>query len=170
MPILNVAIRKSPDTTSAITLTHWLVLGCFVLLFACSTEKGSLEEQIQQFLDQAVSAAEARDHSALGELIHNEFSSEKLINKHQLIATARAYFFRHKNIHLFSKLHSVESLDEDKAFVVVYIAMAGQTISDMSELANLRARVYRFELELEDQGEWRVKRARWQTSSLNEML
>ena len=44
--------------------------------------------------------------------------------------------------------------------------MAGQSISDISALAGLRAQLYEFELQLLKDGAWRIMQARWNPANL----
>jgi hypothetical protein len=47
--------------------------------------------------------------------------------------------------------------------------MAGQVISDPGLLASLRARLYRFDLQLVRQENWLLKQAGWQPAGLDEL-
>ena len=89
--------------------------------------------------------------------------------KIQLTKMACLYFFRHKNIFLFSKIDAIEFVAENEALVTLHVDMAGGVISDASVLSSLRAQVYKFELELIRRDKWLLRRASWQPASLDDM-
>ena len=126
-----------------------------LLLQACSDSADSPEEQIRQFIDAGVQAGEARSVDDLGELLHNDYLDQRGNNSKQLGKLLRVYFFRHKNIHLFTRIDSIEVLADNQASVSMHVAMAGTVITDANALAGLKARVYRFDLQLVKQDEWR---------------
>lgn len=150
-----------------------LQLYCFLCLFvmigACSDKPLSAEEQIRQFIDNGISAAEDRSHRDLGELIDESYLDQKGLNKTQLIKLSKLYFFRHKNIFLFKKINEIDFVAENEATVSLHVAMAGSTISDASALLSLRAKIYRFELELVKKDDWLLRDARWSPASMADM-
>ena len=72
-------------------------------------------------------------------------------------------------IFLFTKLKEIELVAENQALVSLYVAMAGSVISDTSVLSSLRAKTYRFDLELIKQDKWLLQRATWQPASVGDM-
>ena len=145
------------------------VLGVTYLLNGCSSDALSKEDEIKQYIEAGVEAAENRSSSDLAELIDESYRDDKSYNKTQLAKIARLYFFRHKNIFLFTKLNEIEFVAENQALVSLYVAMAGSVISDSSVLSSLRAKTYRFELELIKQDKWLLTRATWQPASVGDM-
>lgn len=145
------------------------ILCSLILLQACSGSAISREEEIKQYIESGVKAAENRDTGDLAELIDESYADDKGLNKKQMIKLARLYFFRHKNIHLFTKIDSIEFPAENQALVSLHVAMAGSVISDTSLLAGLRAKIYKFELELIKQDKWLLHWASWQAASLGDM-
>lgn len=148
------------------------VLGVVCIAFflqACSGSAISKEDEIKQYLETGVEAAENRSSSDLAELIDNNYLDRKGLNKKELTKLARLYFFRHKNIYLFTKLDGIEFLTENEALVTLHVAMAGSVISDASALSSLRAKIYKFELELVKQDEWLLRQAKWQPASMADM-
>jgi hypothetical protein len=150
-----------------------LQLYCFICLFvmlgACSDKPLSREEQVKQFIDKGINAAEDRSHRDLGELIDEGYLDQKGLNKTQLIKLSKLYFFRHKNIFLFTKIDEIDFVTENEAAVSLHVAMAGSTISSASALLNLRARIYRFELELVKKDGWLLRDASWSPASMTDM-
>ena len=136
-----------------------------VLAQACSDD-GSAEDQIRHLIDNAVQTAEDRSVDGLGELMHTDFIDQQGNNRQQLGRLLRVYFFRHKNIHLFTRVDSIEILSDNQASVSLHLAMAGTVISDVNALSSLSARIYRFELQLVKQDDWLLRHASWGPASL----
>ena len=141
---------------------------CF-FLFACSGDI-SKEDQVRQFIDTAKNAAENRSYVDLAQLIHKEYADHKAMDKSQLVSFTGRYFLTHKNIHLFTKIDEMVFYSENKVKVTLYAAMAGNVISDVSVLLSLRAKVYKFELQLVKEDQWLLQLADWQQSSVKEMM
>ena len=150
-------------------VTVIVILCGIVLLQACSEPEISREEEIKLYIESGVTAAENRNTGDLAELIDDSYVDDKNLNKKQLIKLARLYFFRHKNIHLFTKIDSIEFPTENQALVSLHVAMAGSVISDASLLSSLRAKIYKFDLELIKQDKWLLQWASWQAASLGDM-
>ncbi|MCH7882248.1 MAG: hypothetical protein IIB69_11880 [Proteobacteria bacterium] len=143
---------------------------CITMLFqACSNDELSREDQIKLTIESGIKAAENRSISDLAELIDENYLDQKGLNKERLTKLVRLYFFRHKNIYLFTKLDGIEFLADNEALVTLRVAMAGSVISDPSRLSSLRAKIYQFELELVKKDAWLLKRAKWQDASLSDM-
>jgi hypothetical protein len=140
----------------------------FILIQSCSDNAVSSQDEIRAYIDSGVNAAESRDMDAMAELMHGDYSDQKGYNKKQLTGLLRGYFFRHKNIHLFTKIDSIELLAENEAIVRMHVAMAGSVIADVDALAALRARIYRFELQLIKQDEWLLTYAVWGPASMSD--
>jgi len=139
------------------------------LLQACSGSELSREDEIKQYIEVGVEAAESRNSSDLAKLIDDNYRDQKNLSKKELTKLVRLYFFRHKNIYLFTKLDGIEFLAENEALVTLHVAMAGSVISDISVLSSLRAKIYKFELELVKQDEWLLRQAKWQPASMGDM-
>lgn len=137
-----------------------------LLAQACSDGGDSPEEQIRRFIDAGVEAAEDRSVDDLSELLHGEFIDERGNNRTRLGKLMRAYFFRHKTIHLFTRIDSIEILGDNQASVSMHVAMAGTVISDVDALTRLSARIYRFDLQLIRQGEWLLRHASWAPANI----
>jgi cyanophycinase-like exopeptidase len=143
-----------------------LLLLPILLLQACTSDIDSPEAQIQRFIDSAVQAAEARSVDGLGELLHRDYVDQHGNNRQQLGRLLRAYFFRHKNIHLFTRIDDIEILADNQASVSLHVAMAGTVISDIDALASLQARIYRFELQMVREDDWLLRHASWAPAKL----
>jgi len=145
-----------------------LILLCLILplVQACSDDS-SPDDQIRRLIDSGVQAGEARSVDDLSELLHANFVDQQGHNAGQSARLLRAYFFRHKNINLFSRIDDIEMLSAKQASVSLYVAMASTVISDVSALSSLSARIYRFELQLVKQDDWLIRHASWEPASIN---
>jgi len=139
----------------------WAVL----LLQACSETANPPEDQIRQFIESGVEAAENRSLDDLSDLIHGNYLDQKGYNKQRLGGLLRAYFFRHKDIYLFTKIEEINLFAENQATVLLYVAMAGSVISDVDAIVALRARIYQFELQLIKEDDWLLHHATWKPAS-----
>lgn len=147
-----------------------LLLPLLLLLQACSGDGDSPEEQLQRFVDRGVQAAEARSADDLVELVARDYIDQQGHNRKQLGGLLRAYFLRHRNIHLFTRIDRIEIAAANQASLSLHVAMAGTVISDVDALASLRARLYRFELQLvREDDEWRLRHASWAPASLDSL-
>jgi hypothetical protein len=139
------------------------------LLAACAAETESPEVQIRQLIEMAVEAAESRSASRLEELMHPNYLDQRGNRRDQTVLMMRGLFFRHKNVYLFTKIGHIDIQSETQASLHMHVAMAGNSISDVSALAGLRARLYRFELHLIRDESWRVLQASWRPAELSEV-
>ena len=144
----------------------------FVLLIvgACSDNELSNEDRIRQYIDAGKLAVENRSHSDIADLIHKSYLDPKGLNKQQLIKLLRAYFFRHKNIHLLINVDEIVFEGDNLAYLTLHIAMAGNVISDANALTSLRANIYKFDLQLINDGEWLLQQASWQKAAVKDMF
>lgn len=146
---------------------------CILLLAtlvpACSDDPLSKEDQIRRYIDTGVAAAEDRSHRDLVELIDDGYSDQKAMDKTRIGKLLQAYFFRHKNIYLLTKIREISFPSEDEANVSLYVAMTGSVISDINALSSLRARIYRFELQLVKDESWLLREASWQVANMSDM-
>ena len=98
-----------------------------------------------------------------------DYLDQKGYSKQRLGDLLRVYFFRHKNVYLFTKIEEIDLLAENQATVLLYVAMAGSVISDIDALATLRAQIYQFELQLLKEDDWLLHHANWKPVSAIEI-
>jgi hypothetical protein len=137
-----------------------------ILLQACTETRKSPENEIREFIKSSVEAAEDRSLDALSDLIHGNYLDQKGYNRQRLSGLLRVYFFRHKNIYLFTKIEEIDLLAGNQAIVRLYVAMAGSVISDVDAIAALRAQIYQFELQLTKEDDWLLHHASWRPASI----
>lgn len=146
-----------------------VILITMVLLSACSDKEMTPEDEIRLYIKTGVDAAESRSANDLGELVHDLYLGQKGLGKPELIKLLRLYFFRHKNIFLVTKIREISFPSTTEASVTLHVAMAGSVIADASMLSSLRARIYKFELQLIKQDKWLLEHATWQPASTGDM-
>ena len=81
------------------------------------------------------------------------------------------YFLRNKSIYLLVQIERIDLNDPHRPRVTLYTAMAGKPFADVEALLELRAALYRFDLELiQEEDEWRVVSGRWQPATREDFL
>ena len=150
-------------------LRIFLLLSLAILTQACSDDATTPEQEIERFIETAVEAGENRSVDGLTELVHTGFVDQQGRNRGQFELLLRGYFIRHKNIHLFTRIDNIEILGDNQASVHLHVAMAGSVIADIDALAALRARIYRFELQLVKQPDWRLRQANWAPARIGDL-
>lgn len=138
-----------------------LLLSLTLPILSCSQDAESPESQIRRFIAAGIEAAENRNGEALQDMLHISYRDERGYDRKRLAGWLRVYLLRHKNIHLFSKIDRIEVINDSQARVSMHVAMAGSVIASADALASLRARIYRFELDLVRQPEWQLQHASW---------
>ncbi len=143
----------------------------FLLLGACSSQRDTPEEQVRALLKRGEAAAEKKETAVLRQLISDKYSDSQGQDKKSIEALLRFYFLRHESIHLLTRVQSVTFMEPIRAQTVILVAMAAQPIGGVQELQRLRADLYRFELTfVNDSKEWKLVRAEWRPSELNDFL
>lgn len=148
---------------------NFVLITCLLIMLGCSDKPLSVEEEIEQYIEQGKQAAEKRDTGDVLEFIDDSYRDEKGFDKKQIKRLLQLYFFRHKNIFLFTRIDEIKVFSNQQAEVKLHVAMAGKAISAANLLSSLRARVYRFELQLEKRDKWLLKSAKWQPASVSEI-
>jgi hypothetical protein len=131
-----------------------------LLLVACGPEQ-TPEAQVRSVIAAGEAAAEARDLSALMELVAADFRDEQVGGREELQQYLRGYLITHQSIHLLTRVDSVDLPYRDMAKVSLTVGTLGRDSAAASAL-ELAADVYDVQLELQlDGGDWRVTRASW---------
>ena len=86
----------------------WLLLAALAV-GGCSDD-ASPEARIRALIDAAAEAAEARSVDDLGELLHVNFRDHRGNDRATLRPLLTAWFFRHRNIHLLTRIEMIELL------------------------------------------------------------
>lgn len=134
-----------------------------LLFAACGGEEDTPEAQVRRYLAEAEATVEARKITAIQGLISERYADSAKRTRQDLLRLIGGYFFRHKSIHLLSRIERLEISEEGRAEVVLYVAMAGSPIEGIEQLTAIRADLHRFELLLgqDNAGVWQLLSAGW---------
>lgn len=142
-----------------------------LLLLAGCGEPDSPESRIRQLIADGEKAVEARSVGDVRALISENYLDAKKRTRRDLTRVLAGYFLRHKSIHLLVQVNEILVGEPGRARAVVYVAMAGLPLDDVSQLSLVRADLYRFELELSElEGEWRVTGGAWRKAAGRDFL
>jgi hypothetical protein len=138
-----------------------LIMAALLLLSSCDRDD-SPEEQVRLFVKTGEEAVGNRDIRAVKKLIAKTYRDERDRTRRDIVAITARYFFSSKNIHVFSRIGELTFPEENRARLLLFVAMAGQNISDLDALLNMQADLYRFDLvlALEEDG-WKLISAGW---------
>ncbi len=119
------------------------------------------EAEIRALFAAAEEAAEARDASFFGDIVGEGYRDSRGNDRAELVRTLRGYFIVNQRIEVVSRVDEIVLEGGDAARAVVHAGMLGQR-SDADLLAGVNADLYRFEIELvNDGGEWQIIGANW---------
>jgi hypothetical protein len=114
------------------------------------------EAEIRALLAEAETAAEARDAGFFGDLVAPAYRDARGNDREQVLRMLRGLFIANQRVEIVSRVEEVVVEGGDAARAVVHAGMLGQR-SGAALLAGVEAELYRFELELvNDGGEWRI--------------
>ena len=135
----------------------------FALALVCGAAAGcgaspGPEEEVRLWIRHAETAVENKDRGALMEMIADRYADARGNDREDIEQKLRLWFLRSQNIVLASKIDDVTIMGDTAAQVFL---MAGMVGTDDGVLG-LAADAYRFELQLENDGDaWRLIGARW---------
>jgi hypothetical protein len=141
-------------------------LGLLVLAIGCGGARGTPEEQLRAWVAAVESAAEDKERAPIMELVAAAYSDSRGNARDDVDKMLRLIFLRQNTIALLSAVEEIEVAGGNSATMIVTVGMAG-TNDRGSVLSALSADAYRFELELEAEGDpesyadWRLLSARW---------
>jgi len=137
--------------------------GLLMLAAACRSAPASPEAQVRAVIATAERAAEEKDVQTLKRLVADGYRDDEGNQKADLIRLLAYHLLRNESIHLLTRVRTVEFPAVERATATVFVAMAGREIPAADLLAQLRADLYRFDLDIVSagQGAWTLVRARW---------
>ena len=143
-------------------LTAALLTLCW-LLQACAEEPRGPEAQLRATVAAAERAAEAKNLGAVKALISQRYADDRGQDRKAFEAVLTLTFLRNQTIHLLTRVDSIELPEPKRAQLRVFVAMAGGPLSGAADLLRMRAHLYRFDLDLEDEdgGDWKLTSAEW---------
>jgi len=136
-------------------------LSLFVGLAAGCAGKGSPEDEVRAAIGAAEAAAEARDASALLDLVADDYQDSRGNGAEEIRRYVRGYLVAHQSIALLTRIDSIKLPATDLARVRATVGMVGKE-AEAAGAWDLAADLYEFDVTLaREDGEWRVTRADW---------
>lgn len=138
-------------------------LGLLVLATGCGAARGTPEEQLRAWVAAVESAAEDKARTPIMELIAAAYNDSRGNARDDVDKILRFYFLRQNTVALLTAVDEIEVAGGNSATMTVTVGMAGTD----DRGSGLSADAYRFELELEAEGDpesyadWRLLSARW---------
>jgi len=145
----------------------------FVILGGCSGEPEDPQTRIKAVIDLVEAAAEKSSVTLLSEHISEQYKDQHHGNRQRVMRSLLGYFHRNKNIHLFTRIRNIEINKQtpDSAKASVNVAMTGTQVDSAEKLLLLRARVYRFDIDLGyENDQWMIRAAAWQRIQVKDFL
>jgi hypothetical protein len=137
-------------------------------LAACSSDSHTPEQRVRAVIEAMEIAVESGSVKQTSALLAETYSDGWHPNKRAAIGSLFAYLRRHRSVHLFVLIKSIElGAEANTANAVAYVAMTGVPVRSVETLFSLKADLYRFDVRLSSvDGEWRVSGSRWERASL----
>jgi hypothetical protein len=155
------------STREHVPFTAALIL---VLLAGCARED-TPEQRVRAFIDQVAASAEARAWGDFDSYLTNDYTDASGLTRKEVLAMVARYILAHRSIHVFQRVRAIEVHGPHHARVVVLAALAGSPVAGPEDLSRLAADLYRFELELTDDGDgFKVSSGAWQPVGLEALL
>ncbi len=164
-------IAGSGDASPKRSVLLAVLLLLLPLLHACGPDPTTPEAQIRQFLTAAEQAVESRSVSAVSAFLSTAYRGSAGENRQAVMHLLAGYFVSHQSIHLLTQVSRLQLTGERQAEVTLYIAMAGQPLSDTAQLLSMHADLMRLDLTLiTEQDAWRVLSAEWRRAERRDFL
>jgi len=123
---------------------------------------GTPEDGIRALVAAAEEAAEARDASALKDLVADDYQDPSGRSASDIRSYVHGWLIAHQSVHLITRVDSIELEGTEQARLAVTVGLLGREAASDSAW-DLAGDVWRFDLRLARDGDdWRVIRAGWQ--------
>ncbi|NNJ91373.1 MAG: hypothetical protein HKP55_06855 [Gammaproteobacteria bacterium] len=145
----------------------------FIILGGCGGEPEDPKAKIKAMIDLVEVAAEKSSVTLFSEHISEQYQDQHHGNRQRVMRSLLGYFHRNKNIHLFMRIRNIEINEQnpDSAKASVNVAMTGTQVDSAEKLLLLRARVYRFDIDLGyEDDQWMIRAATWQRIQVKDFL
>ena len=121
------------------------------------------EDRVNSYIDRVVESAEARNWRSFKDYIADDYKDGHGLRKDEVLGIVARYILANQRIHILKRVASIRIDDPRNAHAVVYAAMAGQPVSGPQDLVDIRADIYRFEIDLQagEDGVFRTTRGDW---------
>lgn len=139
-------------------LTRIALLLLLTSVVSCSVDEGDPEQQVRAWVSAMQEAAEEKDRKAIVANISPAYVDARGNSRDDIDHLLRLYFLRQNKVALLGRIDEVRIIGDTAAEVSVTVGMAATNNSALG----LSADAYRFELELEHDGDdWKLISARW---------
>lgn len=147
------------------------VLLCLaIMLGGCGKDAGSPEARVRATILAMEEAVEAGSLKQAAGWLGAGYSDRYHPDKRAAVRALLGYLYRHKNIHLFTRVQGVDvDPGGERAQAAVLVAMTAEPVDDPERLLVLKADLYRFEVEFSldpDEDTWLISGSRWQRADL----
>ena len=130
-----------------------------LLTWACGGGSESPESQVRAVIETGEVAAEARDLSALMDLVSPDYQDDSGRDSRELRTYVHGYLIANQSIRLLTRIDSIEFPYRDMARVDLTVGSLGREATEDSSF-DLAANVEQLSIERQlDDGEWKVTRA-----------
>jgi hypothetical protein len=159
------ACRSGRDTLRARDSAPRRLAGALACAAALATgcgPTGTPEDEIRALVASAEELAEARDASALKDLVADDYQDPSGRSASDIRQYVHGWLIAHPSVHLITRVDSIELEGTEQARLAVTVGMLGREAKADSGW-DLAGDVWRFDLVLaRDDDDWRVVRAGWQ--------
>ena len=139
--------------------TRPAVVGLVLLISACGGGE-TPEAQVRTVIETGEAAAEARDLSALMDLVSPDYRDDEGRDRSELRKYVHGYLIANQSLHLLTRVDNIEFPYRDMARVDLTVGSLGREAAE-DDSFDLAADVRHLSIELQlDDGDWRVTRAR----------
>ena len=140
-------------------------------LVACSQSNQSPEEQIKAYIAAAEVAVKERNLLTIQSMIAEGYYDTQGRNQKRIVSLTAGYFFRHKNIHLLTRIKKLTFPQPDQAKLTLLAGLAGDPVGDFEHLLSLRATIHLFNFHLIRQEErWLLQSSSWRRATGEDLL
>jgi hypothetical protein len=131
-------------------------------LAGCSGDPEDPETQIRSRIRSLEKFSREKDFPELKDSISEAYADKaghKAVDIQNLL---RIHHLRAGSVYVLTRVEDLELLDSQSAKLTVLAALAATPIDEPAALKNVRADVYRFDIEMADEGDaWRLTSAAW---------
>jgi hypothetical protein len=147
-------------------------LALLAFVAACSEPVATPDEQIRSTFTEIERASRAGDVAVLRDFVSARYRDGHGRNRDDLQSLIRYQYLRHNKVYLLTPIEKLEIAEDGTARTTVLAAMASAPVEDPAQLRTVRADVYRFDLELLDEGsgDWKVLSGDWRPADLDDFL
>lgn len=148
------------------------VLAALSLLLACGGSPPTPADEVRAFVGEIERASREKDVGALKDAVSQAYADRVGRTREDIHSLIMYHHFRNPQVFLLTRIESLAFASPDRGTLALLAAMAAGPIADLESLREPRADVYRFELEIADEGsaEWRVLSADWRPATLDDLL